>query len=165
MLQSVVLQIHRNVFSSNQTPLCSEPICFYRFQFSDRFKKPISLKVLAHFFNRLGMKSSRTQARVCKMWLICWENSLANPSLDCVYVCVCVCKWILGFVLKNGSATHGGGATFWPLAVVREWVRESEHVTWLTQVVIQVSIHPAAQKLYLLYILTLTPASQEKSFL
>lgn len=90
MLQSVVLQIHRNVFSSNQTPLCSEPICFYRFQFSDRFKKPISLKVLAHFFNRLGMKSSRTQARVCKMWLICWENSLANPSLDCVYVCVCV---------------------------------------------------------------------------
>lgn len=60
MLQSVVLRIHRNVFSSNQTPLCSEPICFYRFQFSDRFKKPISLKVLAHFFNRLGMKSSRT---------------------------------------------------------------------------------------------------------
>lgn len=39
MPQSAVLQIHLNVFSTNETSLCLEPICFYGFQFSDRFYK------------------------------------------------------------------------------------------------------------------------------
>lgn len=65
MLQSAVFKIHLNVFSSNQTPLCSELVCFCGFQFSDRFKKKsIPLKVLAHFFSRWGMKSACTQACV-----------------------------------------------------------------------------------------------------
>lgn len=54
MLQLAVLQIHLNVFSPNHTPLCSELVCFCGFQFSDRFEKSISLKVLAVFFQSLG---------------------------------------------------------------------------------------------------------------
>lgn len=100
------------IFSANQVPICSEPALFLWIS----VYRHIFLKT--HLFGGLFLHLIRDE--VCKMELICWENSLTNPSLSCVHMCavvwmnlrICAVKWI------NSNATLPPGRT---VGTAKDW--------------------------------------------